>query len=1097
MLRRLIARLGGRFPKDDPAGRPDPLSGLNSALADLDQTILRVSSGATEADAEHDHARESFLSQAAAFLDAPALRLVRLALAGDRNSWALHRQLAHVKTLAPDDLAPMFAALMTLRDTMDWVPLIPARFPLVGETWSATDPCQIVLMTAETTLTSLCEVGFKPNAAQAAPVLRFLLATPCVQLPRDMVSDSLSLQILRRLNMAFHTHTDLPENARPLAIALAERARPAIADNTVLPPKARALIALAGLHRDGLLHRMQRQRPPRLGSADFHGRISTALPTLACIAAATDALIDEFTAAGGKPDWLLSEQDYTRRFGTAGAAFGWWLQDRPPRAEPGQFHRESYAAMCRDSAFAARENWVQAVRTLVSADENHLPFTFGTERLPDPDAFTFEGADPDGWFLDHLATATLARPPRGWLKITEGHIARIGPARVANGFARWLGHAKDIADQSLPFVLPADQIPRAAKALSDQLPWTGSGMPVPDLDDLMLNRLALRNMLAEATEGKAWSGPPQTGGIGLRQHRLHLGPMPENNVAVMTGVFWASARLGPAAPLASIASAATFCFAKPHGEFRSRKAGNAALWALGHLGTPEAVHALARIRRGVARDKAISAEVDKALSEAGRAAGLDLDDMLELSVQDWGIGPGGFRQERLGDWAVTLRVASTRSTVIESRPWDRSDATPKRGIPKAALADTEAQQIAEELKAATVDIPKLLREARARLDLSICKDRSWAWPDWWERFLDNALIATLSQRVIWFVEWPDKDRAAVIWHQGGFQDVTGARLEKPVDAARLRIWHTLLAGTSDAIDWADRLAALGIRQPFPQAWRPVYQITAPERETRSYSNRFAGHILHQPAFVAVLRQRGWRAHSQQAFMQGRPEASNHIELPAFGLRAQFWAAGVGPFGPSGHDYGGAAFDYVITDRVVFFADAATDAPLDLEAIPAIAFSEVMRDVELAVGIASIGRDQYWADGGSEAPHPANRIDGAEAYRMSFARRGSAELVAARHRALARFLPGLDIGARARLSPTEVEVTGTSGKTYTIHLGSAAVHLLPGRRHLCIVPGRMGVLDHSPLPFEGDAILAEILSKLFLLADDSRISIPHIRQQIGL
>lgn len=1099
MLRRLIARLtSGRMPSDGPAGGPDSMSSLDAALANLDETILRVASGATEADAEHDHARESFLSQASGFLDAPALRLVKLALAGDRQGWALHRRIAHIKTLAADDLAPMFAALMTLRDAMDWVSLIPARFPKVGENWTPTDARQTVLMTAEATLASLCELGFQPDAAQAGPILRFLVTTPCLQLPRDMISDRLSLHVLKRMNMAFQTHADLPENARPLAIALAERALPAIADNTVLPPKAQALIAVAGLHRDGLLHRMQRQRPPRLGSADFYGRMSATLHVLAHITARTDAMIDEFITASGKPDWLMSEEDYTRRFGTAGAPFGWWLQDRQPRAEPSQFHREAHAAMCRNTVFAARENWVLAVQTLVTADESHLPLTFGTDRLPDPDAFTFEGADPDGQFLDHLATATLARPARGWLKIAKDHIARIGPARVANGFARWIGHARNDADQSLPAVLPADQIPRAAKVLSDQLPWTGPGMPVPDPDDQILNRLALRNMLAEATEGKAWTGPPpQTGGIGFDQHRLHHGPMPEINVAVMTGVLWACARLGPSAPLTSIISAATFCFAKQHGDFRSRKAGNAALWTLGQLGTPEAVHALARIRRGVARDKAISAEVDKALTEAGRAAGLDLDDMLELSVQDWGIGPGGFRQERLGDWAVTLRVASTRSTVIESRPWDRIETAPKRGIPKAALADTEAQRLAEELKAAALDIPKLLREARARLDLSIRKDRSWTWPDWRERFLDNALIATLSQRVIWSVEWPEKDRAAVIWREGGFQDVTGARLEKPVDAARLRVWHPLLAGASDAIDWADRLATLGIRPPFPQAWRAIYQLTTPEHETRRYSNRFAGHILHQPAFMAVLRQRGWQAHSQQAFMLGTPEARNRIELPAFGLQAQFWAEGVGPFGPSGHEHGGAAFDYVVTDRVLFFSATDPGEQLDLETIPAIAFSEVMRDVELAVGVASIGRDQFWTDRGTDAPHPANRIDGAEVYRTAFASRGSAELVDARHRALARFLPGLDIGTRTRLCPTEVEVTGTSGRSYTIHLGSAAVHLLPGRRHLCIVPGRMGVLDHSPLPFESDTIFAEILSKLFLLADDSRINIPHIRQQIGL
>ncbi len=410
-------------------------------------------------------------------------------------------------------------------------------------------------------------------------------------------------------------------------------------------------------------------------------------------------------------------------------------------------------------------------------------------------------------------------------------------------------------------------------------------------------------------------------------------------------------------------------------------------------------------RRGVVRDKAISVEVNKALAETGRQVDLGLDGTRKLSVEDWGVVPGGRRLERLGYWAVTLRVDSTRSTVIESRPWDKADAAPKRGIPKDALVDAEANDLADDLKAAVEDIPKLLREVRARFDLSIRKQRNWAWPDWRERFLENELVATHTRRIVWSVPWPDGDRAKGIWQDGRLQDVAGKGLDRPVDDVRLSVWHPLLAGTSDAIEWADRLATLGIRRPFQQAWRPIYQLTPRKRDTGTYSNRFAGHIPHQPAFVAVLRQRGSDTYSRQSLMRGAPVASNLVD-PGF------------------------------------------DRPLSLDRVPAIAFSEVMRDIELAIGIASIDRDQFWTGRGTDAVHPANQLGGAQTYRQSFVARGSA-----------RFLPGLEIGPKTKLSPTEVEVSGTSGRSYAIHLGTAAVPMLLGRRHLCIVPSRAGGLTH--------------------------------------
>lgn len=54
---------------------------------------------------------------------------------------------------------------------------------------------------------------------------------------------------------------------------------------------------------------------------------------------------------------------------------------------------------------------------------------------------------------------------------------------------------------------------------------------------------------------------------------------------------------------------------------------------------------------------------------------------------------------------------------------------------------------------------------------------------------------------------------------------------------------------------------------------------------------------------------------------------------------------------------------------------------------------------------------------------------------------------------------------------------------------------PNDEYLCIVPARGRGTKSVFLPFEEDTVLSVILSKAFLLADDSRIKDETIRAQI--
>jgi hypothetical protein len=152
------------------------------------------------------------------------------------------------------------------------------------------------------------------------------------------------------------------------------------------------------------------------------------------------------------------------------------------------------------------------------------------------------------------------------------------------------------------------------------------------------------------------------------------------------------------------------------------------------------------------------------------------------------------------------------------------------------------------------------------------------------------------------------------------------------------------------------------------------------------------------------------------------------------------------------------------------------------------FSEIMRDVDLFVGVASVGNDPAWQDGG-----PGGRY---RDYWQSYSFGELSATAATRRDVLQQLVPLLKIAGRCSFQERFLVVRGDT-RIYKIHLGSGNVLMEPNDQYLCIVPdsrARSGGPDVF-LPFEGDAVLAIILSKALLLAEDTKIKDPTIVRQI--
>lgn len=274
-------------------------------------------------------------------------------------------------------------------------------------------------------------------------------------------------------------------------------------------------------------------------------------------------------------------------------------------------------------------------------------------------------------------------------------------------------------------------------------------------------------------------------------------------------------------------------------------------------------------------------------------------------------------------------------------------------------------------------------------------------------------------------------------------------------------------------------------QPLKQAYREVYLLTDAEINTRTYSNRMAAHILKQHQFNSLAKTRGWKYALKGGFDGGYYKEFASLDLKEYKLRAEFWVNEVD--NPDAINETGIWL-YVATDQLRF-TDSIDNSVRELIEIPDIVFSEIMRDADLFVGVASVGNDPNWRDNG-----------GLQAYRTyweSYSFGDLNELAKTRKTMLEILLPKLKVAAVAEIKDKFLVVKGKL-RTYKIHIGSTNILMEPNDQYLCIVPdrSRKDGTENLFLPFEGDSGLSVILSKAILLAEDDKITDKTITSQIN-
>lgn len=550
---------------------------------------------------------------------------------------------------------------------------------------------------------------------------------------------------------------------------------------------------------------------------------------------------------------------------------------------------------------------------------------------------------------------------------------------------------------------------------------------------------------------------------------------PDPNEGVMRGLIWMLAAGEEEVVASRIGKYGELCFRKvPYLGARSVKLGNGAIQTLAILGGTHAVAELMRLK-GRIKYPLVVRRIEATLSDLAGRLGIGEDELTETALPTYGLSPGGERRLPVGGGSAVIRVAGTRDVRLT---WTRPDGREVGSIPKALKdAAPEGVKAAREIKK---EIEGAVAGQCARIESLYLSGRRIPFDQWRERYLEHPLVANLTRRLIWRFESAGKHVTALA-HNGAIEDVTGRPIEHSRDLT-VTLWHPLHAEASQVLAWRRRLAALKVSQPFKQAHREVYVVTDAERRTDIYSNRFAAHILRQHQFKALCDQRGWRYHLMGAWDSHNTPTRT---LPGARLSVEFWVSMVET---SANETAGV-YALIWTDQVRFINPER--GSVSVWEVPPLLFSELMRDVDLFVGVASVGNDPNWVDGGPDRPF--------QDYWSTYAFGDLSESGKTRAEVLATLVPQLAIAGQCALEDRFLVVRGKL-RTYRIHLGSANIQMEPNNQYLCIVQGRSQSERSKPeenlvLPFEGDAVLSVILSKAFLLADDDKIPDATIVRQI--
>ena len=392
-----------------------------------------------------------------------------------------------------------------------------------------------------------------------------------------------------------------------------------------------------------------------------------------------------------------------------------------------------------------------------------------------------------------------------------------------------------------------------------------------------------------------------------------------------------------------------------------------------------------------------------------------------------------FEVKQVGEWELKLCVDDGGKADIQCS----KDGKPLKSVPTKLKKDPYVARLQEMKKLLT----EQYRRTRKMLEQSM-EDSAVFTLEELRQVCCNPVVAPMLKKLVFSAG-----------EQLGFFDgenLIGMDMGLLADdkAENLMIAHPVsLYKSGNWSDFQKHLFDNRIIQPFRQVFRELY-VKTEEELGRSTSLRYAGNQIQPKQTAGCLKERRWVADIEAGLQ--KIYYKENIVATIYALADWFTPA----------DIEAPTLEYVA------FYDRTTGKPLMIDDVPDVIFSEVMRDVDLAVSVAHAGGVD------PETSHSTVEMRGAIA---SFV------------------LPLLRLD-NVSIQGSHAIIDGKRAR-YSVHLGSGVVHQLGGAM-LNVMPVHSQHRGRFFLPFaDEDPKTAEIISKIILFAEDGKLKDPTILNQL--
>lgn len=223
-----------------------------------------------------------------------------------------------------------------------------------------------------------------------------------------------------------------------------------------------------------------------------------------------------------------------------------------------------------------------------------------------------------------------------------------------------------------------------------------------------------------------------------------------------------------------------------------------------------------------------------------------------------------------------------------------------------------------------------------RLEQDMIMGRRWSVEAWTHGLRDHPLLVSFTRRLVWGVFDDDTNALVTIFRTAEDRTLVGPQGDvKLDDGAKIGLVHPLHLSEAARAEWAGHLADYEIIQPFAQLGRPLFHVDDSERaETKSA--RFATSKFKSGVLRDLLVRAGWQRDTDYLRKEYTRVFSADKVVAIATMDPGVYA------GAATYD----AFDQTIAS--IEFREkkgrGKSAEPMPLSEVPAVAFSEAVRDL---------------------------------------------------------------------------------------------------------------------------------------------------------